>query len=235
MGCVSSVSYSVLINGQPYDHFLPQRGIRQGDPLSPFLFVICTEALTHILNQAERCGKITGIRFNDAGPSVNHLLFADDTLIICKASQEECSQIMHCLSQYGHISGQMINVEKSSVTFGNKIEAETKDWIMHRSGIHVEGGTGKYLGLPECFSGSKQVLFGFLKEKLLSRLNGWYAKTLSQGGKEVLLKSIAMAFPVYAMSCFKLPKSLCSKLTSVMIDFWWNMLPGKKKNTLDWS
>jgi len=129
------------------------------------LFVICTEALTHILNQAERCGKITGIQFNDAGPSVNHLLFADDTLIICKAKQEECSQIMHCLSQYEHISGQKINVEKSSVTFGNKIEAETKDWIMHRSGIVVEGGTGKYLGLPECFSGSKQVLFGFLKKR----------------------------------------------------------------------
>jgi len=193
------------------------------------LFVICTEALTHILNQAERCGKITGIQFNDAGPSVNHLLFADDTLIICKAKQEECSQIMHCLSQYEHISGQKINVEKSSVTFGNKIEAETKYWIMHRSGIVVEGGTGKYLGLPECFSGSKQVLFGFLKEKLTSRLTGWYAKTLSQGGKEVLLKSIAMAFPVYVMSCFKLPKSLCSKLTSIMIDFWWNMLPEKKK------
>jgi len=186
--------------------------------------VLCTEALSHILNQAESFGKISRIRFNDAGPAVNHLLFADDTLIICNSTKEECSQIMHCLSQYGHISGQMINVEKSSVTFGNKVEIEIRNWIKQRSGIQVEGGLGKYLGLPECFSGSKQKLLGFLEEKLNSRLSGWYAKTLSQGGKEVLLKSIAMAFPVYTMSCFKIPKVLCSKLTSVMMDYWWNTM-----------
>ncbi|KAL9293822.1 putative ribonuclease H domain, reverse transcriptase zinc-binding domain-containing protein [Arabidopsis thaliana] len=67
---------------------------------------------------------------------------------------------MHCLSQYGHISGQMINVEKSSVTFGNKVEDEIRNWIKQRSGIQVEGGMDKYLGLPECFSGSKQKLLG---------------------------------------------------------------------------
>ena len=229
MGCVTTVSYSVLINGQPFGHIVPQRGIRQGDPLSPFLFVLCTEALTHILNQAETMGKISGIQFNGSGPSINHLLFVDDTLIICKATKEECSKVMHCLSQYGHISGQMINVEKCVVTFGKKVEEDTKQWIMNRSGIQIEGGSGKYLGLPDCFSGSKQVLLGFIKEKLDSTLNGWYAKTLSQGGKEVLLKSIAMAFPVYAMSCFKLPKSLCSRLTSIMMDFWWNTTHDKKK------
>jgi len=184
MSCVSSVTYSVLINGQPHGHLSPHRGIRQGDPLSPFLFVLCTEALIHILNQAERMGKVSGIQFNGVGPSVNHLLFADDTLLICKATRDECSEIMHCLSQYGHISGQMINVEKSIVTFGVKVEEDTKQWIKNRSGIQIEGGAGKYLGLPECFSGSKQVLLGFIKEKLQSRLTRWYAKTLSQGGKK---------------------------------------------------
>lgn len=85
------------------------------------------------------------------------------------------------------------------------------------------------MGLPECFSGSKHVLLGFIKEKLQSRLTGWYAKTLSQGGKEVLLKSIAMAFPMYVMTCFKLLKTLCTKLTSVMMDFSWNSMQDKKK------
>jgi len=74
------------------------------------------------------------------------------------------------------------------------------------------------LGLPENLSGSKQDLLGFIKEKMHSRMTGWYAKTLSQGGKEILLKSIVMALPVYTMTCFKLPKSLCTKLTNAKAD-----------------
>lgn len=60
---------------------------------------------------------------------------------------------------------------------------EIKGWIKARSGIKLEGGTGKYLGLPECLSGSKQKLLGYIKDKLQTRMNGWYAKLLSQGGK----------------------------------------------------
>ncbi|CAL9226107.1 unnamed protein product [Arabidopsis halleri] len=187
------------------------------------------EALIHILNQATREGKVSGIQFNGSGPTINHLLFADDTLLVCKANKEDCEEMMQCLSKYGHISGQLINLDKSSITFGAKVEEGTKQWIKNRSGIQLEGGSGKYLGLPECLSGSKQVLFGFIKEKLHSRLTGWYAKTLSQGGKEVLLKSIALAFPVYAMTCFKLPKSLCTKLTGVMMDFWWSTMQNIRK------
>ena len=229
IACVSSVSDSVLINGQAFGYIKPARGIRQGDPLSSSLFVLCTEALIHILNTAERARKISGIKFQETGVSVNHLLFADDTLLMCKATRNECEELMSCLSTYDKVSGQMINVSKSAVTFGSKIDEETKDWIKNRSGIALEGGSGKYLGLPECFSGSKKELFGFLKERLNSRLTGWFNKTLSYGGKEILLKSITLAFPIYAMTCFKLPKNVCKNLTSAMMDFWWNSLQEKKK------
>jgi len=78
------------------------------------------------------------------------------------------------------------------------------------------------LGLPKCLSGSKHQLLSFIKDRLQSKLIGWYSKCLSQGGKDILLKSIAMALPVYAMSCFKFPKLTIQNLVSVMMEFWWN-------------
>lgn len=96
-------------------------------------------------------------------------------------------------------------------------------------GITKEGGVGKYLGLPECFSGSKQELLAYITDNLKSKLTGWYAKTLSLGGKEVLFKSVAMALPVYAMSCFHLTKHQCQQLTSAMTSFWWNSCEEQKK------
>ena len=78
MRCITSVKYKVLMNGQPRENIVPERGLRQGDPLSPFIFILCTEVLVSLLNHAENKGKITGMRITCACPSVSHLLFADD-------------------------------------------------------------------------------------------------------------------------------------------------------------
>lgn len=118
----------------------PERGIRQGDPLSLFLFVMCTKALT---------GKISGIQFHSSGLAINHLLFVDDNLFICKANREESAEMKNCLQKYERLSGQMINKQKSAITFGVNTDQQHWKWIKEITGISLEGGTGKYLGLPD--------------------------------------------------------------------------------------
>ncbi|XP_056862268.1 uncharacterized protein LOC130509956 [Raphanus sativus] len=207
----------------------PSRGLRRGDPLSPFLFDICTEGLSHKLNEAERRGEITGIKFPEEGPAVHHLFFDDDSLLLLRANEEKVATVCKILKEYEKASGQMISLHKSAITFGKKVSTGMRLKVKEISGIINEGGTGKYLGLPECFSGSKVEMLQYIHEKMTSRFQGWYGCFLSTGGKEVLLKSVAMAIPVFAMSVFKLPKTTCKNLTSAMANFWWNAQEGKNK------
>ena len=81
MMCVRSVKYVVLVNGIPMGSVIPSRGIRQGDPISPYLFIICVEALSSLLSRANRDGVLTGFPTSRMGPRLNHLFFANDSLL----------------------------------------------------------------------------------------------------------------------------------------------------------
>ena len=220
MRCVTSVKYKVLMNGQPRGNIVPSRGLRQGDPLNPFIFILCTEALASHLNQAESQGKITGMCVTPTCLSVSHLVFADDSRFFCKAEPRECEEVMKVVKRYGKTSGQCINFDKSSLLFGKQINATSRQEIKDALGIQNEGGMGTYLGIPEDISGSKCKLFVFLKDKLMHRVNGWTCGWLSQGEKEVLMKSILLALPTYAMSTFLLPLEICENLASAIAKFW---------------
>ena len=221
MECVRSVSYQVLINGTAHGEILPSRGLRQGDPLSPHLFVICTEMLIRMLQLAEQKGQITGLRVARGAPPITHLLFADDSMFYCQEKDEELNQIIRIVEEYSLASGQRVNYQKSSITFGKNIPENRKSEIKNKLGISQEGGQGVYLGLPESFKGSKVETLTYIRERLHSKITGWQNNFLSPGGKEVLLKAVAMALPTYTMTCFKLPVTICQQLSSVMAEFWW--------------
>lgn len=147
----NKVSYSFLINGAAQGHVIPQRGIRQGDPLSPYIFIICREVLSGLCKRAQERGSLPGIKIARGSPRINHLVFADDTMFFSKTNPHCCETLKDILKRYETAYGQMINLHKSSITFSSKTPQEIKDRVTRTLGIEKEGGKGKYLSLPESF------------------------------------------------------------------------------------
>ena len=222
MECISLVQYQVLINGQPRSLIVPNRGLRQGDPLSPYLCILFTEALIANIKKAERGQQLTGMKVARAYPSISHLLFADDSLFFCTAQKEECQTILRILKEYDAVSGQLVNFDKSSIQFGHRIEEPVREELRDILGIQNLGGIGSYLGLPENLGGSKIQVFSFVQDRLNNRVNGWTFKFFTKGGKEVIIKSVITGLPNHTMSCYRLPKTTVKKLTSAVSQFWWS-------------
>lgn len=120
MECVTTVSYSFLVNGAVYGRVTPSRGLRQGDPFSPYLFILCTEVLSGLCKNAQIDGSLWGLQVTQKSPFVNHLLFADDTMLFCKTDVKNCKALKNILKRYEKSSGQSINLDKSTVTFSAK-------------------------------------------------------------------------------------------------------------------
>ena len=156
MACISSVTFSVWINGSPEGHIVPERGIRQGDPLSPYLFILYAEVLSHIMNSSMNERSLGGIKIAIQAPAVNHFLFSDDSLFFALANMKAAEKLKKILEVYEAVSGQAINLIKSSIAFGTRVSAAVKTNMRHILGIDNDGGMEKYLGLPEQF-GRKKV------------------------------------------------------------------------------
>uniref|UniRef100_A0A453H898 Reverse transcriptase domain-containing protein n=1 Tax=Aegilops tauschii subsp. strangulata TaxID=200361 RepID=A0A453H898_AEGTS len=222
MKCVSTVRYQIKVNGTLTEQFTPSRGLRQGDPLSPYLFVICAEGLSALLHEAEENGTIHGVKDCPAAPRVSHMLFADDSMLLLKARQEEATALHEVLALYESCSGQCINLEKSAIMFSPNTPEEEKDAVKEALEIHSEDWNERYLGLPVHVGRSRRKSFAYIKGSIYGKLYGWKEKPLAKESKEGLVKGVAQAIPTYAMSCFDLTKSLCLEIDSLLGKFWWN-------------
>ena len=230
MLCVKTITYSILINDEPRGLIHLTRGIRQGDPLSPFLFLLCTEGLNGLIKHVERNGDIHGFSLCRRGPKLTHMLFADNSLLFCRSTKEECDKVLKILESYEKALGQKVNRDKTSLFFSKCTPPNTKTNIMCVLGVQEIFHYEKYLGLPSLVGKGKKTSFNYIKERVWQKLQGGEGKLLSQARREVLIKAVIQAIPTYTMGCFKIPLGLlCQDIESLIKKIWWGQRGERRK------
>jgi hypothetical protein len=221
MLCVSSVNYSVLVNFDKVGPIFPGRGLRQGDPLSPYLFILVTEGLTTLIKKSVAKGDLHGVQICRGAPVVSHLLFADDCFIFCRSTIAETNHLMSLLKTYEEATGQEINLTKSEVFFSRNLSIAAQEDLSHIMGVRHVLGTGNYLGLPSMIGRKKKEVFSYIKDRVWKRINSWRGRALSRAGKEIMIKSVLQAIPSYVMGVYLLPDSTIKDIERMMNSFWW--------------
>lgn len=143
---------------------IPSRGLRQGDPMSPYLFLICADVFSNMLSKAAIENYIHGAWICKGAPRISHLFFADDSILFARANLQECSKIADIISMYERASGQKVNLSKTEVTFSKQVSPERRKEIIGALGVREVKKHGKYLGLPTIIGRSKKAIFACLKE-----------------------------------------------------------------------
>lgn len=170
MSCIASVKYNLLFSGKKVGSFTPHRGLRQGDPLSPYIFIFASDVLSRVVSAFAEIKEFEGIKIARTCPVLTHCMFADDALFFLKASEKNCLSFKQILDWYCSAFGQMISLDKSCLFFSNNTPDEVKEEMCRVLGIDGTTDPGKYLGLSVVWGRSKSEALNFVQEKMLKKI-----------------------------------------------------------------
>ncbi|XP_043701064.1 uncharacterized protein LOC122651645 [Telopea speciosissima] len=217
---LSSAKLSILLNGGPVGFFGVERGLRQGDPLAPLLFIIAEEALCRGFTKLKEERKISPLPGPRGVVVPTHLLFADDVFLFVKAGTRSVRSLKKFLEEYHEYSGQCINIHKSKMFLCN-VSAIRRGKIKDIVGFPKSSFPTRYLGI-EIFKGRvKKDAISTLMDKFKARLAGWKGKLISMAGRVQLVKSVPSSMPIHTFSVYWWPTSLITLMERWMRNFIW--------------
>jgi hypothetical protein len=164
---ITNSSNNILWNGSKTDAFTPERGLRQGDPLSPYLFVLCKERLGALINKQVRDGRWKTMQLANHGTNLSHLFFADDVLLFAKATPGQARVLSDVLNSFCAISGLKISPAKSKFCTSGGVDRQTKDNIVEYTQIHATNRFEKYLGFKMRYGRVSKQDFGDIYDRVV--------------------------------------------------------------------
>lgn len=222
MACISSSSLSVLWNGDKSQAFTPTRGVRQGDPLSPYIFVLCMERLSQLITRECEVKRWKPLRLRRTGPPLSHLFFTDDLILFFEANIEQMRDIKGIMSSFCRVSGHRINLSKSKMFCSKNVHHSRAMELSRELGVGLTGDLGKYLGVPILNSRQQKSTYFPIVQKVQKRLSLWKSKFPSIAGWSVLIKSVLAAMPSYQMQSTLLPSSTIHEIDKLSRKFLWS-------------
>eukprot|EP00253_Pinus_taeda_P036625 PITA_36625 len=230
--CITGPWISPLLNGRPGPSFQSSRGLRQGCPLSPYLFILMAESFCRALDYNHRMGLITGIKFDNGVKNINHSQFANDTLLMGGASNIIARRFKTLLDKYMSYSGGLINHLKSCIYGWN-----TLAHVLHRIActlgvpckLNWEQFT--YLGMPVSAGNLKAIAWEVIIDKMKRKIQHWGTSWLNPVGRIILLKAGLSSLPLYCFTLLQAPANFHFKMDGLLRHFLWQGGRIEKKNT----
>jgi hypothetical protein len=217
--CLSTSKLAILINGSPGREFSLERGLRQGDPLSPFLFDIAVQGLTVLFNRASASGYFKGLQ-TAPGHYITHLQYADDSLIFLPNDFPSLLHAKRILRWFEIISGLKVNFYKSSL-IGINLDNDYTSSLANSVFCRSDTFPVRYLGLPLGANPSRLSTWKPVLSTIRAKLSTWKGNFLSMAGRLCLIKSVLSSLPLFYMSVFAMPKGIIKVISSLTRSFLW--------------
>ncbi|XP_060202505.1 uncharacterized protein LOC132630945 [Lycium barbarum] len=211
-------------------------GVKQGDPLSTTLFIIAAEVLTRSLNKLHEKPSFIGYGMPKWSPQINHLSYADDTILFCYGDGCSLKLMMKRLRNYEKASGQLVNTDKSCYYIHHKVLARVNRRIKRHTKMRNRSFPFTYLGCPVFYGRRKLIYYEDLIKKVMKRILSWQNRLLSFGGRYVLINHVLQTMPVYLLSAMNPSSGVIKQLHKIFAKFFWsNTIGVKSKHWVAWD